>query len=164
MSFDLVALRDAVALETRVARVVVADLQGSGPREIGAAMLVWEYGQSGTIGGGALEFEAVERARDALNGGRDRIDRYPLGPALGQCCGGAVRLLTEIYDAKRLETLDAEVIARPVIGGAEMPLAVIRLLSRARSQGTGVAPQLVAGWMVEPVRRATRPLWIYGAG
>ncbi|HBU16687.1 MAG TPA: xanthine dehydrogenase accessory protein XdhC, partial [Gemmobacter sp.] len=46
-----------------VVRVVVAAFDGSSPREVGAAMLVWNTGQSGTIGGGALEFQAAERAR-----------------------------------------------------------------------------------------------------
>jgi xanthine dehydrogenase accessory factor len=93
MSFDLDTLREAVARHRRVARVVVAQTRGSVPREVGAAMLVWADGQSGTIGGGTLEFEAVARARGA---GRDRVDRIALGPGVGQCCGGAVVLLTPI--------------------------------------------------------------------
>ena len=69
-------------------------------------MLVWEGGQSGTIGGGALEFQArAERHRD-------RLDRVPLGPALGQCCGGAVTLLTEVSR----EVPEGEVFARPLPG------------------------------------------------
>ena len=61
--FDLDALRAAVAAHGRVARVVIAAVEGSAPREVGAAMLVWADGQSGTIGGGALEWEAAARAR-----------------------------------------------------------------------------------------------------
>ena len=64
--FDLAALSSALAAHGRVARVVIAAHDGSSPREVGAAMLVWETGQSGTIGGGALEFEAVLRAREVL--------------------------------------------------------------------------------------------------
>ncbi len=63
MSFDLEALRRAVDRHGRVARVVIAEVQGSAPREVGTSMLVWQGGQSGTIGGGALEFEAAEAAR-----------------------------------------------------------------------------------------------------
>ena len=98
--FDLGALQAAVAAEGRVARVVIAAHDGSSPREVGAAMLVWRGGQSGTIGGGALEWEAAQRARAALDG-QDRLDKVPLGPALGQCCGGAVLLLTEVWDSER---------------------------------------------------------------
>ncbi|WP_305794256.1 XdhC family protein, partial [Salipiger sp. D13] len=62
MGFDVEALRAAVAAHGRVARVVVAEVAGSAPREVGAAMLVWPGGQSGTIGGGALELAAAEAA------------------------------------------------------------------------------------------------------
>lgn len=86
MSLDADALRAAVAAHGAVARVVVAGIKGSVPREVGAAMLVWEGGQSGTIGGGALEFEAAARARIVLRDGTDRLDHAPLGPGLGQCC------------------------------------------------------------------------------
>ena len=79
-----------------VVRVVVAATQGSVPREVGASMLVSAQTVAGTIGGGALEFEAIERARDVLKTGQDRFDRLPLGPGLGQCCGGAVKVLTEV--------------------------------------------------------------------
>ena len=89
-----------------MARVVVAAIRGSTPREVGTAMLVWPDGQDGTIGGGTLEWEATAHARAALASGADRLDQMPLGPALGQCCGGAVTLLTEIWDTDRLGPSD----------------------------------------------------------
>ncbi len=162
--FDLAALRAAVAAQGRVARVVIAAHDGSAPREVGAAMLVWADGQAGTIGGGALEWEAAARARAALAEGRDRLDRQALGPALGQCCGGAVTVLTEIYDAAALDRLEGPVIARAVAGPADMPLAVRGLLNRARAEGMPPASRLIQGWMVEPVARPSRQLWIWGAG
>jgi xanthine dehydrogenase accessory factor len=70
VSFDLAALRTAVQCHGRVARVVIAAAQGSAPREAGAAMLVWADGQSGTIGGGALEHAATKTARAALQTSR----------------------------------------------------------------------------------------------
>lgn len=161
--FDLEALREAVAAQGRIARIVVASVEGSAPREVGAAMLVWDSGSSGTIGGGALEWEAIARARGLLASGApaSRFDRVPLGPALGQCCGGSVGLLTEIHDATSLP--EGDVVARSV-DGRPMPLAVKRLLARARGQGVAPAPVLVQGWMIEPVARAERQLWIWGAG
>ncbi len=157
MTFDLDTLRDAVARHGRVARVVVAATAGSVPREVGAAMLVWEGGQSGTIGGGALEFRAAARALDTSG-----LSRHPLGPELGQCCGGAVTLLCEHFDADRLRDLDGEnVFAR---GAGDRPLAVQRLLDGARARGVVPKPQLVQGWMIEPVTRPKRDLWIWGAG
>lgn len=160
--FDLCALGDAVTTHDRVARVVIAAFQGSSPREVGAAMLVWAGGQSGTIGGGALEWQAVQVARDMLADGGSRIERTALGPALGQCCGGAVTLLTEVYHAGNLPDAGA-IIARPVDGGP-MPLAVKRLLAAARGQGTLPAPQLLQGWMVEPIAKSQREVWVWGAG
>lgn len=160
--FDLAALGQAVAQHARVARVVIAGFQGSSPREVGAAMLVWADGQSGTIGGGALEWEAVCRARAILATGGTRLDHTALGPALGQCCGGAVSLLTEVYHAGNLPQ-EAALMARAVEDTA-MPLAVKRLLDRARGQGVAPAPQLIQGWMLEPIARPTRVIWVWGAG
>ena len=160
--FDLAALSAAVAAHGPVARIVVAAVKGSSPREVGASMLVWHAGQSGTIGGGALEWQATLRARTMLQAGGLRLDHQALGPALNQCCGGAVSLLTEVYNAANLPA-EADVIARPTDGSA-LPLAVKRLLDRARGQGMPPAAQLVQGWMVEPIAQPTRQLWIWGAG
>ena len=160
--FDLDALRKAVADHGPVARVVIGAVKGSSPREVGAAMLVWASGQAGTIGGGALEWQAAARARAMLGAGGARLDHEALGPSLGQCCGGAVTLLTEVYDAQNLPD-GRDVIVRATESSA-MPLAVKRLIDRARGQGVMPAPQMVQGWMVEPVARPTRQLWVWGAG
>lgn len=56
-------------------------------------MQVWADRQDGTVGGGALEFEATHIARRMLADGEEKMRRtFPLGPDLGQCCGGAVTL------------------------------------------------------------------------
>ena len=163
MSFDLDTLRAAVAHHGRVARVVVADVAGSAPREVGASMLVWAEGgetrQSGTIGGGELELQAAKRAMTA-----HFVERIPLGPSLGQCCGGAVTLLCEHYDAEAVKALEDQQVHARSLTGAEMPLAVQRLMSQARNQGRQPDTQTLQGWFVEPINRARAPLWIYGAG
>jgi xanthine dehydrogenase accessory factor len=77
-------------------RVTVTKALGSTPREAGAWMKVDRTGQSGTIGGGALEWEATRIARDMLASGLSSTERtLPLGPNLGQCCGGSVVLTFE---------------------------------------------------------------------
>ena len=93
----------SVALSERLSRllaqrepailVTVSEAQGSTPREAGAAMLVTMGESHGTIGGGQLEYHAIDTARVMLARGEDarEID-LPLGPLLGQCCGGRVRL------------------------------------------------------------------------
>ena len=79
------------------ALVTVLATEGSAPRGPGARMVVTETSLAGTIGGGALEHQAMEQARAilALARGSWRVQDYPLGPLLGQCCGGRVRLLIE---------------------------------------------------------------------
>ncbi|SFJ32090.1 xanthine dehydrogenase accessory protein XdhC [Celeribacter neptunius] len=161
MSFDREALNAALSKHGRVARVVVAEVQGSAPREVGASMLVWQtesgFAQSGTIGGGTLEFEAAKAAFSA-----PRLQRLPLGPAMGQCCGGAVVLLTEVFES--VDHIPEDIFARgPQNKPGDMPFSVKKALSEARAQGL-IAPKLHGDWMVEPITRATRPLWVWGAG
>ncbi|KIC12146.1 molybdenum cofactor sulfurylase [Leisingera sp. ANG-M1] len=161
MGFDVQALRQAVAEHGRVVRVVIAAIRGSSPRETGTAMLVWQEGQSGTIGGGTLEYEAAEAAREQIV--PRKLSTHALGPDLGQCCGGAVTLLSEVYEAADVDALDSEIIARPA-APATMPMSVKRILAKARSQGLAPEPQLADGWMIEPVHRPCSPVWIWGAG
>lgn len=78
-------------------RVEVTGTKGSAPREAGAFMLVWHGGQSGTIGGGVLEWNAAKRAREMLaNGTTAEAQSVALGPEIGQCCGGRVELGFEL--------------------------------------------------------------------
>jgi len=73
--------------------VRVAETRGSAPRDAGTAMRVTLQDAQGTIGGGALEHDAIGTARQMLRRGETQATRrYPLGPALGQCCGGVVTL------------------------------------------------------------------------
>jgi xanthine dehydrogenase accessory factor len=73
--------------------VHVERTEGSTPREAGAWMLVLEGDVINTIGGGHLEFDAIAQARRLLHGEAvPTTQRYALGPALGQCCGGVVHL------------------------------------------------------------------------
>ena len=81
-------------------RITVTRTAGSAPRDAGAQMMVWPDRIAGSIGGGALEWEAMARARAMLaKGVREDQQTVPLGPALGQCCGGSVTLRFERADA-----------------------------------------------------------------
>lgn len=73
--------------------VEIVGTQGSTPREAGTFMLVAENAIWGTIGGGQFEFMAIHNARDLLtgSGGSEAMD-IPLGPEIGQCCGGRTQL------------------------------------------------------------------------
>ena len=88
---------------------IVAELtavRGSSPREQGAFMLIAAPALVGTIGGGALEYMVVARARQALRDGLPPgVMDVPLGPEIGQCCGGRVVVSLRVVapaDAERL--------------------------------------------------------------
>lgn len=85
---------------TAAIRITITKTAGSAPRNAGTQMLVWTDRTDGTIGGGALEWEAMAEARSMLRDGRKSYEaRIPLGPTLGQCCGGSVSLSWELAEA-----------------------------------------------------------------
>lgn len=89
--------------------VRIAEAQGSTPREAGATMIVSARGSAGTIGGGQLEFHCIDLARALLDsGGPQQLIDIPLGPQMGQCCGGRVRVSMEPAAAAHLEALKQE--------------------------------------------------------
>ena len=85
--------------------VSVLYIEGSAPREAGAAMLITPRHVHGTIGGGHLELKSVAIARELLQAGLSASDagsvtrRFPLGPALGQCCGGVAHIRFDVCAA-----------------------------------------------------------------
>lgn len=96
-------LRAFLDAAPRTAVVEVKEAKGSTPREEGAWMLVSPATILGTIGGGQLEFLAIAKAREliARNIESGALD-IPLGPEIGQCCGGRVALDIRIAgDAER---------------------------------------------------------------
>jgi len=84
--------------------VEVTQALGSAPREAGTRMLVSAEQVVGTVGGGHLEWKAIATARAMLERAEPgpHSEHYPLGPALGQCCGGAVTLNYAPLDAAAL--------------------------------------------------------------
>lgn len=115
--------------------VRVESTQGSAPREAGTWMAVWADGLTATIGGGQLEFQATQEARELVAGRRriDGIRRYPLGPSLGQCCGGVMFLSYRRITVADAPALQRELVAqlRPValFGGGHVGAALARLLA-----------------------------------
>ncbi|MEP1765551.1 MAG: xanthine dehydrogenase accessory protein XdhC [Sulfitobacter sp.] len=73
--------------------IEITKTRGSAPRDAGTAMKVTALETRGTIGGGALEYHAIATARKILTANASEYsETIPLGPNLGQCCGGAVTL------------------------------------------------------------------------
>ncbi len=77
----------------------LTSVRGSSPREQGTFMLVSREAIFGTIGGGALEYMVIDHARRLIADGRaeDAMD-VPLGPEIGQCCGGRVGVALRYAD------------------------------------------------------------------
>jgi xanthine dehydrogenase accessory factor len=77
--------------------VSVIAARGSAPREAGSKMVVSATRSWDTIGGGNLEYQSILEARSILrtDGTAPTQRDFPLGPALGQCCGGATTVLFE---------------------------------------------------------------------
>ncbi|MHA7775372.1 xanthine dehydrogenase accessory protein XdhC [Roseibium sp. M-1] len=91
-----------------VVRIALTRVRGSSPREAGTEMFVSQDSLLGTIGGGHLEHIAITQGRTMLAEGTlsSHLD-LPLGPEIGQCCGGRVELtLTRMSRADRSSALD----------------------------------------------------------
>lgn len=119
--------------DTAAVLIEVTQARGSVPRGEGTRMLVSRSETAGTIGGGHLELEAIDTARTML-ATRDtepkHID-YPLGPALGQCCGGAVRLRFELLSARHVDAWpdEAPLFHLQLYGAGHVGRAIARLLA-----------------------------------
>jgi len=115
----------------------LASVRGSSPREAGAFMLISAGAIAGTIGGGALEYMVIDRARQVLRNGEHRDDLdIPLGPEIGQCCGGrvdvALRRVTPDLVRALVARLAAEDAARPhvfLFGAGHVGHALARALA-----------------------------------
>ena len=126
-------LKDFLSRAGRFAVVRVAATRGSTPREAGAAMLVSPAAIHGTIGGGQLEYMAIDKARQLLRSalsdekGQAEILDIPLGPEIGQCCGGRVEVSirpgTPAIAAELVKQAENEAIGLPhlyIFGGGHV--------------------------------------------
>src|ERR1700720_1902101 len=211
MTSWLDTLAQRVALHGALVRLTVIRAEGSTPREAGAAMLVTAARIEGTIGGGALELEAIAAARAMLKSRlvaglepaiespsiespalwmRETRD-FPLGPSLGQCCGGYAKVLFEAFTSAEISLLhasldrdsEAGLAVRPLENGPPLRLLIGRkegyadltlnvlcitrdMLSGARPSGVALvsATKGASAWFIEPVSREKTPLYLYGAG
>ena len=69
--------------------------EGSVPRNLGTFMLITSKYLFGSIGGGQLEYTIIEKAKKILKENiseKNQILNIPLGPSIGQCCGGFVQV------------------------------------------------------------------------
>ena len=116
--------------------VEIADAKGSTPREAGTFMLVSDGAIWGTIGGGQFEYMAIDNARAMLSGGGESVMDIPLGPEIGQCCGGRTQLLftrvTKVVQLRLEQRLAVERDQRPAVflfGSGHVGLALAQALT-----------------------------------
>ncbi|GGY82063.1 xanthine dehydrogenase accessory protein XdhC [Pseudoduganella plicata] len=162
--------------------VTVARVEGSSPRATGTKMLVTAGAQLDTVGGGHLELRAAEIAREMIAAGdvAVRYERFPLGPSLGQCCGGVVWLTLEPVRADLAGVLQALRGRRradswrvTAIDGE--PACALFDDAGALIAGSAIAPvgngtaRLIADasgrrWLVDPVLAPRANVLLFGAG
>jgi xanthine dehydrogenase accessory factor len=185
------------ALRAPAVLVTVAIAEGSVPREPGAKMLVMREGFTGTIGGGHLEHRAIEIARAMLEEGGEgsaaRLERFALGPSLGQCCGGVAHLVFEVAEREQMALLDArrnvDTVRVVDLGPPAAPLLVERVGGKPahptwalfdvaggrlaglpvpdfdRTRGTHVMRDDGGlRWLVDPILAPRAHLMLFGAG
>ena len=104
--------------------VTVLGTKGSTPRDVGTKMVFNTESSCGTIGGGHLEYRAGKIAAELLAEGKQsqRIEAFPLGPSLGQCCGGMVNLLFECFIPTKLPLM--------LFGAGHVGQALVPLLNK----------------------------------
>ncbi|MEG3122886.1 xanthine dehydrogenase accessory protein XdhC [Sphingomonas sp. GB1N7] len=150
--------REAVAL------VTVLATEGSAPRGAGTRMAVTAAALGGTIGGGALEHRLIAQARAILAhpAGTWRMQDYPLGPLLGQCCGGRVRVLVErLAEVDWVGAVEGGVVVHSELASNQ----VLRFSGAGRgSVGARGALPFVGDAFIEPFETLGTPLLLFGAG
>ncbi|MEO1090618.1 MAG: xanthine dehydrogenase accessory protein XdhC [Pseudomonadota bacterium] len=143
--------------------VTVIESKGSVPRGVGTKMLVTASGQQGSIGGGELEWRTVAAARRLVGAHGGDTLAFPLGPELGQCCGGFARVaLTPLHPVAATHEVGRALgegartfVQNPTDGRIEA--------LTDRSDASTIV-QRADGALIEAVPPPMAPVWLFGAG
>lgn len=109
---ELLRTADEEREDIDLALATVVKSSGSAPRDDGATMLIREDGSiTGTIGGGAVEKEVIERAQEMMVEGEKTLRAtFDLSnrevARAGGICGGRVDVLVEVLDLRKEESTD----------------------------------------------------------
>ena len=122
--------------------VSVLEAGGSTPRGAGAMLAVFQTGAPiGTVGGGNVEYEAIQLAKELLASGGSAVRRYQFiqgeAASLGMVCGGDVTLHFQYLPAGDAETISLlrELMAAT---GGNADVWLIRKLEEERVVGMGL--------------------------
>ncbi|HEY5761015.1 MAG TPA: xanthine dehydrogenase accessory protein XdhC [Steroidobacter sp.] len=158
-----------------VVRIMIASVRGSAPRESGTSMLVDLNGIAGTIGGGQLEWSAIEVARHMLADSAApvaQLQKLILGPQLAQCCGGAVQVWFE-----RFVAADLPVLRSAGEAAARTPAVLVTRLTETRIERRVLRHSILSARVTieladeygnvtlrERLDHPRPSIWLYGAG
>jgi xanthine dehydrogenase accessory factor len=165
-------IRESLEKERRAALISIIKVDGSAPREAGARMVVQkDAGFFGTIGGGRLEYETLAVAEAALSAEKPAasLHVWPLGPNLGQCCGGSVTTLIETFDVGDLadiRELAAAEEAGPFVVISRMTEQgrVARKILSRKAEGEDGGEGSVKQRFVERFGEVRKTVLLFGAG
>lgn len=150
--------------------IVLATARGSAPRDPGAAMVATATDFAGTLGGGTLEHRAIALARALMARGVDGAHlRVPLGPSLGQCCGGLVTLaFKRLSDADRawlhgVQRRSAQPTA-VMLGLSLPPPQPIEAAERGEALSADIDIDPPQADLTVTLRGAVLPVVLFGAG
>ncbi|MBL8472202.1 MAG: XdhC family protein [Rhodocyclaceae bacterium] len=194
MTYSLPELARLTACGVEVVRVTIAAVRGPSPREPGADMLVHRAGTFGSVGGGKIEFKALELALEML----DRCEALPRRRVLvagGDGASGSVELWLDRFTAAEAELAARAahlfeerrecVLVTAMDGGAGHRLlltadsldpreapepgqnATLRRAAHELVQQAAAVCLLGMGerrLMLERLARDHTPLWVFGAG
>ena len=151
------------------ALVTVARADGSTPREAGARMVVALDGAiTGSIGGGPLEWAAIDAARQLAARGRGaEWKTVSLGPALDQCCGGRAEILHESFgaaDREWIAPLATHESAEMTVRGERTEEGPYRRRLVGSRQATESISRDASGALIERFGEARTPVFLFGAG
>ncbi len=108
-------LKKALKLKTNFVMLTVVETKGSTPCSAGDKVIyAGKQSTYGSIGGGNLEYQALQHAQDLLNQSEvnTHLQKYPLGATLGQCCGGYVRVMFESFTNQNANLKNANLWAK----------------------------------------------------
>ena len=181
-------LADLSAADERAVIVTVAGIRGSAPREAGAKMLVTARETIGTIGGGQLEHQCTRLAVGMLDAATPpELQTFPLGAAMGQCCGGVVEILFEpvaeddagwIRDLQALHGQREPAVLLTAIGSrAKSVITSEEVFGEVTAERIAFARELLStgghaaryaddcgDWLCEPVVNPDFNIAVFGAG
>ena len=91
-------LTSNIDYKKNIIKAKIINVKGSSPNKINDFMLVAPKDIFGTIGGGNLEYLVIEESKLMLkNKSKRKKLNIPLGPGIGQCCGGYVEIILTLH-------------------------------------------------------------------